>query len=91
VVGFFLWVIRNFVRGLRQKDELPAVPPIEAFEEDSGKKSVDWPVHIFIDITDDIPIPGKILSVTRAGAFMESSACLSTGQVITLYVDAGDE
>lgn len=92
VVGFFLWVIRNFVRGLRQKDQLPPIPPLAATPEDNDKRSVDWPAHIFLDKSDDIPIPGRIVSVTLSGAFMESSACLKTGQEISVYVDVpGDD
>ena len=89
VVGFFLWIIRNFVRGLRQKDELPPVPPLPVEEDASDKKAVNWPAHIFLANNDDIPIPGQVVSVTPGGAFLESSACLQTGQEITLYVDVG--
>ena len=89
VVGFFLWVIRNFVRALRQKDQLPPVIPGAGLhtDADTGKKPVDWSVHIFLSKEDDIPIPGCLTSVSPAGAFMESSACLKTGQEISLYVD----
>lgn len=87
VVGFFLWVIRGFIRGLRQKSQIVPVPPILEQPEDADKKTVDWPVHIFLSKEDDIPIPGRLVSITPAYAFMESSACLKTGQEISLYVD----
>ncbi len=87
VVGFFLWVIRNFVRGLRQKSQLPPIPPIETPEAGEDKRNVDWPAHIFLSKADDIPIPGRIVSVDLAGAFMESSACLVNGQQVTIYID----
>jgi hypothetical protein len=90
VVGFFLWVIRNFVRGLRRKSQLPPIPPIETPETSHDKNRVDWPTHIFLSKTDDIPIPGRIVSVDLAGAFMESSACLDNGQQITIYIDIPD-
>lgn len=92
VVGFFLWVIRNFVRGLRQKDQLPQVAPLlSPSDKDGEKKTVNWPAHIFLDESDDIPIPGTIVSVSPSVAFLESSACLVTGQEITLYVDVGSD
>lgn len=91
VVGFFLWVIRNFVRGLRQKDQLPPVSPLSSELEDDEKKTANWPVHIYLNNADDIPIPGEIVSVSPTGAFMESSACLVTGQEITLYVEVDRE
>ena len=89
VVGFFLWVIRNFVRALRKKAQLPPVTPSteQLTDTDTDKKSVDWPVHIFLSKEDDIPIPGRLTSISPAGAFLESSACLKTGQEISLYVD----
>ena len=88
VVGFFLWVIRNFVRSMRQNSQ-PA-PALSALGEstDTEKRSVDWPVHIFLDQEDDIPLPGRLASISPAYAFVESSACLKTGQKVTLYVDA---
>ncbi|RLB67828.1 MAG: hypothetical protein DRH08_02670 [Deltaproteobacteria bacterium] len=87
VVGFFLWVIRNFVRGLRRKSQL--LPVISSADQpaDVDKKNVDWPVHIFLRKEDDIPIPGRLISISPADAFMKSSACLRTGQEISLYVD----
>ena len=87
VVGFFLWVIRGFVRALRKKNQIVPVPPTLEQTEDAVKKRVDWPVHIFLNKEDDIPIPGHLVSITPAYAFMESSACLKTGQEISLYVD----
>lgn len=87
MVGFFLWVIRNFVRGLRQKGQ---VAPMSAGTDSHAaidKQTVDWPVHIFLSKSDDIPIPGRLVSISPADAFMESSACLKTGQEIVLYVD----
>lgn len=87
VVGFFLWVIRNFIRGLKQNIEPTPVLPSPLPMAGDDKKKVDWPVHIYLSKTDDIPIPGKIISVSLADAFMESSACLHTGQKISLYVD----
>ncbi len=87
VVGFFLWVIRNFVRALRKKNQLvPSIPLTDQLTE-GDKKTVDWPVHIFLKKKDDIPIPGRLVSISPAYAFMESSACLKTGQEISLYVD----
>ncbi len=92
VVGFFLWVIRNFVRGLRQKSQPPPIPPMAIPEEGDDKQVVNWPVHVYLSKSDDIPIPGRIVSVNPAGAFMESSACLQTGQEISIYVDVpGDD
>ena len=91
VVGFFLWIIRNFVRGLRQKDELPPVPPVLSLDDYADKQDVDWPAHVFLNNDDDIPIPGRIVSVSPGGAFLESSACLQNGQSISIYVDAGDD
>lgn len=92
VVGFFLWILRNFVRGLRQKTQLPPIPPVAIPEEGDDKQVVDWPAHVYLSKSDDIPIPGRIVSVNPAGAFMESSACLQTGQEISIYVDApGDD
>ena len=87
VVGFFLWIIRNFVRGLRRKNELLPVTSMTEPTKDTHKKAVDWPVHIFLRRDDDIPIPGRLTSISPADAFMESSACLQTGQDISLYVD----
>ncbi len=87
VVGFFLWVIRNFVRALRKKNQpVPAIPFTDQVAEED-KRSVDWPVHIFLKKNDDIPIPGRLVSISPAYAFMESSACLKTGQEVSLYVD----
>ena len=91
VVGFFLWVIRNFVRGLRQKNELPPVPPALLEEDDADKKHVNWTAHVFLNNQDDIPIPGRIVSVSPGGAFLESSACLQTGQDVSIYVDTGTD
>ena len=86
VVGFFLWVIRNFIRGLRQRDQyLAAMPPVN--REENSKQKVDWPVHVYFNKTDDIPIPGKIVAMSAGGAYMESSACLENGQEITVYID----
>lgn len=90
VVGFFLWVIRNFVRGVRHKSELPPIPPLPADLETTDKFTVDWPLHIFLSRSDDIPIPGQMVCISMSDAFMESSACLATGQEVTLYVDVPD-
>ena len=87
VVGFFLWIIRGFVRGLHQKAQLPAVFPSTGPLTDAAKRSVDWPVHIFLHRQDDIPTPGRMVAISPAYAFMESSACLKTGQEVSLYVD----
>jgi len=87
VVGFLLWVIRGFIRALRKKDQIVFAPPIPEQTEEADKKKVDWPVHIFLNKEDDIPIPGRLVSITPAYAFMESSACLKTGQEVSLYVD----
>lgn len=91
VVGFFLWIIRNFVRGLRPKNQLAPVAPTTGQHTDTDKKPVDWPVHIFLSKEDDIPIPGRLVSISPAGAFLESSACLKTGQEISLYVDVSGQ
>jgi len=91
VVGFFLWVIRNFIRGLRQKDELPPIPPLPADLDTTDKLTVEWPVHLFLSRSDDIPIPGQLVSISATEAFMESSACLQTGQEVTVYVDVPGE
>jgi hypothetical protein len=91
VVGFFLWVIRNFVRGLRQKNQIPPLGHVPASELTPEKKRIDWPVHIFLSKQDDIPIPGTFTHLSNTDAFMESSACLVTGQEISLYVDAPDQ
>ncbi len=87
VVGFFLWVIRNFVLALRKKNQI--IPVISASDQttEEDKKTIDWAVHIFLSKEDDIPIPGRLISISKAYAFMESSACLKTDQEISLYVD----
>ncbi len=87
VVGFFLWIIRNFVRGLRQKDQHVLAVSVSNEELMPEKKRIDWPVHIFLSRQDDIPIPGRFTHISLTDAFMESSACLVTGQDISLYVD----
>ena len=87
VVGFFLWVIRNIVRALHKKNQIVPIITLSDQTTDSDKKTIDWPVHIFLSKEDDIPIPGRLTSISLAYAFMESSACLKTGQEISLYVD----
>ena len=87
VVGFFLWVIRGFIRGLRQKNQLVSLTPTSTQESSPEKKRINWPVHIFLSKQDDIPIPGRFTHISTTDAFMESSACLATGQEISLYVD----
>jgi hypothetical protein len=91
VVGFFLWVIRNFVRALRQKNQIISVAPVATQELTPEKKRIDWPVHIFLSKQDDIPIPGILTHISLADAFMESSAYLVTGQEISLYVDVPEQ
>ena len=91
VVGFFLWIIRNFVRGLRQKCQLVSLPPNSIQELSPEKKRIDWPVLIFLSKQDDIPIPGVFTHLSLTDAFMESSACLVTGQEISLYVDVPEQ
>ena len=91
VVGFFLWVIRNFVRGLRQKNQLVSLGPVATQELTPEKKRIDWPVHIFLSKHDDIPIPGRFTHISTTDAFMESSACLITGQETSLYVDVPEQ
>ena len=91
VVGFFLWVIRNFVRGLRQKSQAVSVASGAIQELSPEKKRIDWPVHIFLSKQDDIPIPGVFTHLSLTDAFMESSACLVTGQEISLYVDVPEQ
>ena len=87
VVCFFLWIIRNFVRGLRQKSQAVSVSSVATQELTPEKKRIDWPVHIFLSKQDDIPIPGVFTHLSLTDAFVESSACLVTGQEISLYVD----
>ena len=91
VVGFFLWIIRNFVRGLRQKSQAVSVASVATQALTPEKKRIDWPVHIFLSKQDDIPIPGIFTHISLTDAFMESSACLVTGQEISLYVDVPEQ
>ena len=91
VVGFFLWIIRNFVRGLRQKNQLVSLGPVVAQELTPEKKRINWSVHIYLSKQDDIPIPGTFTHISLTDAFMESSACLATGQEISLYVDVPEQ
>jgi hypothetical protein len=91
VVGFFLWIIRNFARGLRQKDQLNFVRSVPHQEPSPEKKRIDWPVHILLRKQDDIPIPGVFTHLSTTDAFMESSASLVTGQEISLYVDVPEK
>lgn len=91
VVGFFLWIIRNFVRGLRQKDQQAVAVSMTSEELVPEKKRIDWPVHIFLSRQDDIPIPGRFTHISLTDVFMESSACLVTGQEISLYVETPDQ
>ncbi len=91
IVGFFLWVIRNIVRSMRQNGlDVPVIPVSEPLT-DPDKKTVNLPVHIFLNQDDDIPLPGRLVSLDPAGGFMQSSACLKTGQEIALYVDVAAE
>lgn len=87
VVGFFLWIISNFVRGLRQMNQHDSALPVSCPELTPQKKRIDWPVHIFLCKQDEIPIPGVLTHLSMTDAFMESSACLVTGQEVSLYVD----
>lgn len=91
VVGFLLWVIRGFIRALHKKDQIIPAASVPDQKTDGDKKSIDWPVHIFLNREDDIPIPGRLASISPADAFMESSACLHTGQDISLYVDVPEQ
>ena len=91
VVGFFHWIIRNFVRGLLQKNQHDSVLLPSSQELTPEKKRIDWPVHIFLSKQDDILIPGTFTHISMADAFMESSACLVTGQEISLYVDVPEQ
>ena len=91
VAGFLLWVIHNLVRSLRQDKHPPAPVPVSDDQAGNDSQVVDWPVHIFLSRTDDIPFPGRLVSINPGGAFMESSACLKTGQDISLYVDIAGE
>ena len=91
VVGFFLWVICNFVRGLRQKSLAVSGASVASQELTPEKKRINWPVHIFLCKQDDIPIPGVLTHLSMIDAFMESSACLVTGQEISLYVDVPEQ
>ncbi len=91
VVGFFLWVLRNFVRALRKKDQFDVLPFSQDQKSTNEKKQIDWPVHIFISKDDDIPLPGRFTHISITDAFMESSACLVTGQGISLYVDVPEQ
>ena len=91
MVGFFLWVIRNFVRALRKKAQLVSLGPVATHELTPEKKRINWPVHIFLSKHDDIPIPGRFTHISTTDAFMESSACLVTGQDISLYIDVPEQ
>lgn len=92
IVGFFLWVIRGFVRGLRRKAQLPdasddlprATAAPEA--EKADRVSVDWSFNLFL-ANDDIEYPGKLESLTPGGAFLRCAAPLRVGRRVTLYVD----
>ena len=87
VVGFFLWVIRNFVLALRKKNQIIPVLPVSDQTTEEDKKKIDWLAHIFLSKEDDIPIPGRLVSISKAYDFMESSASLKTGQEVSIYVD----
>ena len=69
VVGFFLWIIRNFVRGLRLKSQAVSVASVATQELTPEKKRIDWPVHIFLSKQDDIPIPGVFTHLSLTDAF----------------------
>lgn len=91
IVGFFLWVIRNFIRGLRQKSQFYAISPLSEPDLPAEKKRIDWPVHIFLSKEDDIPIPGRWTHISQVDAFMESSARLVAEQQISLYVNVPEQ
>lgn len=96
IVGFFLWIIRGFVRGLRRKDQLPGEMPDSLRNpvpnqdtEDSGKLAVYWPCNLFLQ-NDDIEYPGRLESLTPAGAYLRCSAPLRVGQTVSLYIEVPD-
>lgn len=98
IVGFFLWIIRGFVRSLRQKNQLPSELPdslrgsTPAPEADgSDKIPVDWSFNLFLQ-NDDIEYPGRLEALTPGGAFLRCSAPLRVGLLANLYIDVpGDE
>ena len=96
LVGFFLWLLRAFVRWYRQKDQLPGDlpdalrgPAPNQETESSDRISVDWPFNLFLH-NDDIEYPGRLESLTPAGAFLRCSAPLRVGRMVSLYIDVPD-
>lgn len=90
IVGFFLWLLRCFVQWMQQKNEPPELAVLPAQAESAGsddKIAVNWPVHVFLRHDDDLPLPGRFTHINPAGAFLQSSADLKTGQIVTLYID----
>jgi hypothetical protein len=87
IAGFFLWVLRGFIRGLQQKNELPISDFAVSEESGDDATTVNWPIHVFTDRQDDLPVPGRLMHLNPAGAYLQSSACLVTGQKISLYID----
>jgi len=97
LVGFFLWIIRGVVRGLRQKDQLPSELPDSLREsvpgqetEVSDKIPVDWSFNLLYH-NDDIEYPGRLEALTPGGAFLRCSAPLRVGQMVSLYFDVPDD
>jgi len=96
LVGFFLWLIRGFVRSLRKRQQLPGElpdslrgPAPSQETEGSDKLSVDWPINLFLK-NDDIEYPGRLETLTPAGAFLRCSVPLRIGQQVSLYIDVPD-
>lgn len=96
IVGFFLWIIRGFVRSLRKKDQLPDELPdslrgSDAEQETAGsdKIPVNWSFNLFLH-NDDIEYPGQLAALTPAGAFLRCSAPLRVGQMVSLYLNLPD-
>lgn len=90
IVGFFLWLIRGFVRGLRRQERLPGElaelrGALSGEPEAAGRIPVDWPLSLLYR-NDDIEYPGCLEALTPAGAFLRSSAPLQAGQEVSLYL-----
>lgn len=93
IVGFFLWIIRGFVRGLRKQHQLPGElpdtlrgPAESRATEDPEKIPVHWPLNLFF-LNDDLDYPGELEILTSAGGFLRCSAPLRVGQMVSLYID----
>ena len=96
LVGFFLWIIRGFVRSLRRRHQLPSelpdalrTPSPAEGAEPTDKLPVDWPFNLFLP-DDDIEYPGHLEALTPSGAFLRCSAPLRIGQAVSLYLEVPD-